>query len=95
MSSDFFPLSRCQHFFDQACLTQHIMMGAEEGRFPAFCPQKGCGAEICISDIALILSETQMERYYELSFKSYAIRHSGQMVGCPTPECKYYGFREE
>ena len=71
------------------------MTSIGDAKFPIRCPHKDCSNELSITNISFILNDTQIERFYSLSFKNYALKHSSEIIGCPTPGCEYYGFTEK
>lgn len=71
------------------------MTSVEDGKFPIRCPHKDCNNELIIANIKVILNEAEMERFYILSFKNYALRNPKEIIGCPTPGCEYYGFMDQ
>ncbi len=48
-----------------------------------------------IRDLAQILSEEDLEKFYKFSFNDYVNKHNKEVACCPTADCKFHFFHLE
>ena len=59
----------CNHAFHKDCLSQSFHFDIENSKFPLICPEVDCKQEATISDLKQILSDKDMELFYDRTFK--------------------------
>ena len=82
-----FPLS-CGDVYHGECIKQYFVSRLSENKLPIICPEPKCKMEVNDDQLKLLLSEEQMNLYYERTFNKYADKNK-DLAYCPTADCKF------
>jgi len=66
--NNIFILTKCNHKLHLDCLILHLKAQIDDCKFPLICMQHTCRQELAVTDIEMLLSEDQFEKYEKVSF---------------------------
>lgn len=73
----------------------HLKASIDQNKIPIICPIEDCKAEIGIGNINQLLTEDEIDRFYNFSLKLAIIRDVKKFERCYTKTCDYVFFLDE
>jgi len=89
---DVYFMDICVHSYHESCLSDYLQHQVKERKFPVKCPDESCREEFSGADLKELLTEENVEKFYELAFEEFIKKNGKDMTYCPTPDCTYAFF---
>jgi len=95
INTKFTVLDTCKHAFHSECLKQYFYSRIDDMNFPITCPMEGCSLKVSENKVLSYLCEQYKTKYHSFQLKHFMLKHSNDIVTCPTPNCEYFSFKVE
>jgi len=86
---DVYFVDVCVHNYHESCLSDYLNNQFQERKFPVKCPDPDCEAEFTAADLKELMTEENVEKFYEAALDEFIKKNAKDMLYCPGPNCTF------
>jgi len=86
---DVYFMDVCVHNYHESCLSEYLNNQFQERKFPVRCPDPDCEAEFTAADLKELMTEENVEKFYEAALDEFIKKNAKDMLYCPGPNCTF------